>query len=34
MEGYDLNSDMVFVTASGGRIMRAMFEIALKKGWS
>ena len=33
-EGYDLNADMVYVTQSAGRIMRALFEIALKKGWS
>jgi len=34
LEGYDLNSDMVYVTQSAGRIMRALFEIALKKGWA
>ena len=33
-EGYDLNADMVYVTQSAGRIMRALSEIALKKGWS
>lgn len=33
-EGYDLNADMVYITQSAGRIMRALFEIALKKGWS
>lgn len=26
-EGYDLNADMVYVTQSAGRIMRALFEI-------
>lgn len=25
---------MVYVTQSGSRIMRALFEIALKKGWA
>ena len=34
LEGYDLNSDMVYVTQSASRIMRALFEIALKKGWA
>jgi pre-mRNA-splicing helicase BRR2 len=33
-EGYDLNADMVYVTQSAGRIMRALFEICQKKGWS
>lgn len=33
-EGYDLNADMVYVTQSAGRIMRALYEICLKKGWS
>lgn len=33
-EGYDLNADMVYVTQSAGRIMRSLFEIALKKGWA
>ena len=34
LEGYDLNADMVYVTQSASRIMRALFEIALKKGWA
>lgn len=34
LDGYDLNADMVYVTQSGSRIMRALFEIALKKGWA
>eukprot|EP01022_Parablepharisma_sp_SALTPOND_P017480 TRINITY_DN2801_c4_g1_i1.p1 TRINITY_DN2801_c4_g1~~TRINITY_DN2801_c4_g1_i1.p1 ORF type:complete len:2164 (+),score=294.83 TRINITY_DN2801_c4_g1_i1:1425-7916(+) len=34
LEGYALNSDMVYVSQSAGRIMRAIFEIALKKGWA
>ena len=31
LEGFDLNSDMVYVTQSASRIMRALFEIAVKK---
>lgn len=31
LEGYDLNSDMVYVTQSASRIMRALFEICLKR---
>jgi pre-mRNA-splicing helicase BRR2 len=27
LDGYDLNSDMVYVTQSAGRIMRSLFEI-------
>lgn len=34
MEGYDLNADMVYVTQSASRIMRALFEICLKRGWA
>lgn len=34
LEGYDLNADMVYVTQSATRIMRALFEISLKKGWA
>ena len=34
LEGLALMADMVYVTQSAGRILRAMFEIALKKGWS
>ena len=34
LEGYDLNADMVYVTQSAGRIMRALFEICLKRGWA
>ena len=31
LEGFDLNSDMVYVTQSASRILRALFEMALKK---
>lgn len=34
MEGYALNADMVYVTQSAGRIIRAIFEICLKRGWA
>ena len=34
LEGLALMADMVYVTQSAGRILRAIFEISLKKGWS
>ena len=36
MEGYDLNADMVYVTQSASRIMRALFEMCLtpKRNWA
>lgn len=34
MDGYDINSDTVYVSQNAGRIMRALFEIALRKGWA
>lgn len=34
LEGLALMADMVYVTQSAGRILRALFEISLKKGWS
>ncbi|KAI7296821.1 Sec63-domain-containing protein, partial [Hortaea werneckii] len=34
LEGLALMADLVYVTQSAGRILRAMFEIALKKGWA
>ncbi|WCJ30807.1 U5 small nuclear ribonucleoprotein helicase putative [Euphorbia peplus] len=33
LEGLSLTSDMVFITQSAGRLMRALFEIVLKRGW-
>ena len=33
MEGFALNIDKVYVTQSASRIMRALFEICLKRGW-
>ncbi|PKI68194.1 hypothetical protein CRG98_011393 [Punica granatum] len=34
LEGLSLTSDMVFITQSAGRLMRALFEIVLKQGWA
>jgi len=34
LEGYALMADMVYVTQSAGRLMRALFEICLKRGWA
>jgi pre-mRNA-splicing helicase BRR2 len=34
LEGFALISDMVYITQSAARIMRALFEIALKRGWA
>ena len=34
LEGFALMSDMVFVTQNAGRLFRALFEVAVKRGWS
>ncbi|CAO3589811.1 unnamed protein product [Absidia cylindrospora] len=34
LEGFALVSDMVYVTQSAGRILRAVFEICMKRGWA
>eukprot|EP00164_Ancoracysta_twista_P005304 GFYU01007260.1.p1 GENE.GFYU01007260.1~~GFYU01007260.1.p1 ORF type:complete len:2145 (-),score=864.44 GFYU01007260.1:262-6696(-) len=34
LEGFALVSDMVYITQSAGRIMRAVFEIVIKRGWA
>merc|ERR1719376_1885816 len=34
LEGFALMSDMVYVTQSAGRLMRAIFEIVLHRGWA
>jgi len=34
MDGYALASDMVYVQQSAGRIMRALFEIVVRRGWA
>lgn len=34
LEGYVLAADMVYVTQSAGRILRALFEICIKRGYA
>lgn len=34
LEGFALVADMVYVTQSAGRILRALFEICQKRGWA
>jgi pre-mRNA-splicing helicase BRR2 len=34
LEGFALNADMIYITQSAGRLLRAIYEIALKKQWS
>ena len=34
LEGYALMADMVYITQSASRILRALFEIVLKRGWA
>ncbi|KAK4881295.1 hypothetical protein RN001_004614 [Aquatica leii] len=34
LEGFALMSDMVFITQSASRLMRAIFEIVLHRGWA
>lgn len=34
LDGYALMVDMVYVTQSAGRILRAIFEICLRRGWA
>lgn len=34
LEGLALMADLVYVTQSAGRILRAIFEITMKKGWA
>lgn len=34
LEGFALMSDMVFITQSANRLIRAMFEISLHRGWA
>ncbi|XP_019098507.1 PREDICTED: DExH-box ATP-dependent RNA helicase DExH13-like, partial [Camelina sativa] len=34
LEGLSLSSDMVYITQSAGRLLRAIFEISLKRGWA
>ncbi|KAK9476419.1 Sec63 Brl domain-containing protein [Lipomyces japonicus] len=34
LEGFALMADMVYVTQSAGRLLRAIFEICLRRGWA
>ncbi|XP_008811841.2 DExH-box ATP-dependent RNA helicase DExH12-like [Phoenix dactylifera] len=34
LDGLSLTSDMVFIRQSAGRLLRALFEIVLKRGWA
>jgi pre-mRNA-splicing helicase BRR2 len=34
LDGFALLADMVYITQSAGRIMRALFEIVLRRGWA
>lgn len=34
LDGFALLADMVYVVQSAGRILRAIFEVCLKRGWS
>lgn len=34
LKGFEINSDLCYVQQSAGRILRAIFEIALYRGWS
>ncbi|EGD81008.1 ASCC3L1 protein [Salpingoeca rosetta] len=34
LDGFSLASDMVYITQSAGRLMRAIFEIVLRRGWA
>ncbi|KAJ3381344.1 DEIH-box ATPase [Entophlyctis sp. JEL0112] len=34
LEGFALMADLVYVTQSAGRILRAIFEICLRRGWA
>ena len=34
LDGFALVADMVYIQQSAGRIIRAIFEICLKRGWA
>lgn len=34
LDGFALMADMIYVTQSAGRILRAIFEVCLKRGWA
>lgn len=33
LDGFALNSDMIYITQNGGRLFRALFEICMRKKW-
>ncbi|CAF4632513.1 unnamed protein product, partial [Rotaria magnacalcarata] len=34
LDGFALMADMVYVTQSAGRLMRAIYEMVLQRGWA
>lgn len=34
LDGFALNADMIYITQSAGRLLRAIYEIVLKKSWA
>lgn len=34
LEGFALMADMVYITQSAGRLIRALFDIAMRRGWA
>ena len=34
LDGFALVSDLVYITQSASRLMRALFEIVLRRGWA
>eukprot|EP01060_Flectonema_neradi_P006198 TRINITY_DN14150_c0_g1_i2.p1 TRINITY_DN14150_c0_g1~~TRINITY_DN14150_c0_g1_i2.p1 ORF type:complete len:1221 (+),score=266.35 TRINITY_DN14150_c0_g1_i2:117-3779(+) len=34
LDGFALTADMIYVTQSAGRVLRAMFETVLRRGWA
>ena len=34
LDGFALMADMVFITQSAGRLVRAIYEIVLHRGWA
>lgn len=34
LDGFALNSDMIYVVQNASRIVRAIFEVALKREWA
>ncbi len=34
LDGFALMADMVYVSQSAGRLLRAIFEVTLRRGWA